>query len=313
MGAASGEQDEKDTVMKRFLGNWFLWILQLGLIFITTIAPVYSQSLEGDRKEEAEEFQESRDLFLRQEKIVFEQGELLLEFSTLYGTNSFSLFGQEFKSRTWDNSISLQYGLIDGLQLGLQVPVFVNAVQESNTSTKAGVVTTRNEDRGLGDVSGDIRYQLLGEGPGRPDLILDVNVKSNSGGQTLRGSRHWNVGGGLTLVKTLDPAVVFARLGYTETIKRRGFNPGNIVEYRFGFGFSLNDRVSLNTQLSGAFMGRNRERGTQILRSSAEVASVLLATTILIDRHWSVEPVIGAGLTEEANDYTFGLRFPYRF
>ena len=297
--------------MKRFGRSWFLGILQLGLILITTSVPVYSQSLEGDRREEAEEFQESRDLFLRQEKIVFEQGELLLEFSTLYGTNTTNLFNLELKSRTWDNSINLQYGLMDGLQLGLQVPVFVNAVQEAN-NVVAGT-SSRDEDRGFGDVSGDLRYQLLGEGPGRPDLILDLNVKSNSGGQTLRGSGHWNVGGGLTVVKTLDPAVVFARLGYTETLKRRGFNPGNIVEYRFGFGFSLNDRVSLNTQLSGAFMGRSRQQGTQILRSSREVASVLLATTILIDRHWSVEPVIGAGLTEDANDYTFGLRFPYRF
>lgn len=60
-------------------------------------------------------------------------------------------------------------------------------------------------------------------------------------------------------------------------------------------------------------MGRSRQQGTQILRSSREVASLLLATTILLDRHLSIEPVIGAGLTDEANDFTFGLRFPYRF
>ncbi|GJL62032.1 MAG: hypothetical protein NPIRA04_06860 [Nitrospirales bacterium] len=275
------------------------------------VMSVWAQSLEGDRREEAAEFQESRDLFLRQEKIVFGQGELLLEFSSLYSSNESQFVNLELKSRTWDNSLNLQYGLLDGLQLGLQVPVFVNALQEANDLV--GMTSVRDEDRGIGDVSGDLRYQVLGEASGRPDVILDVNVKSRTGGQSLRGSGHWNVGGGLTFVKTLDPAVIFARVGYTETVKRKGFNPGNIVEYRFGVGFSLNDRVSLNAQLSGAFLGRSRQRGTQMLRSSREVATLLLATTILLDRHFSIEPVIGAGLTDESNDFTFGLRFPYRF
>ncbi|WP_447971913.1 transporter [Nitrospira sp. M1] len=291
--------------------QWHFVFLVIGCIVLLNVVPLWAQSLEGDRREEATEFQESRDLFLRQEKIVFGQGELLLEFSSLYSSNESQLVNLELKARTWDNAINLQYGLLDGLQFGLQVPVLVNALQETNDLV--GMTSIRDEDRGFGDVSGDLRYQLLGERRGQPDVILDVNVKSKTGGQTLRGSGHWNVGGGLTLVKTLDPAVVFARLGYTETVKRNGFNPGNIIEYRFGVGFSLNDRVSLNAQLSGAFLGRSRQRGTQILRSSREVASLLLATTILLDRHFSIEPVIGAGLTDESNDFTFGLRFPYRF
>ncbi len=297
--------------MKRLCRTWLFVGLQCVACVLVPSLSALAQSLEGDRQEEAEEFQESRDLFLRQEKIVFSQGDLLAEFSTSYSSNTSQLFNLELKSRSWDNAINLQYGLLNGLQLGLQIPVLVNAVQESNNVLNGQ--STRDEDRGFGDVSGDLRYQLLGEGPGRPDVILDVNVKSRTGGQTLRGSGHWNVGGGFTLVKTLDPAVIFARFGYTETIKRKNFNPGNIFEYRFGVGFSLNDRVSLNAQLSGAFLGRSRQRGTQILRSSREVASVLLATTILLDRHLSIEPVIGAGLTDEANDLTFGVRFPYRF
>ena len=297
--------------MKPIPQTWLLLLFAVMLLVVMNALPVFAQSLEGDRQEEAEEFQESRDLFLRQEKIVFGAGELLAEFSTAYSSNTSQLFNLELKSRSWDNSINVQYGLFNGLQLGLQIPVLVNVVQEAND-----VVTrqsTRDEDRGFGDMSGDLRYQLLGEASGRPDVILDVNVKSRTGGRTLRGSGHWNVGGGVTIVKTLDPAVVFARLGYTETIKRNGFNPGNIVEYRFGVGFSLNDRVSLNAQLSGAFLGRSRQHGTQILRSSREVASLLLATTILVDRHFSIEPVVGAGLTDDSNDFTFGLRFPYRF
>ncbi len=289
-----------------------LRLLSLVILLVMHPAfPLLAQSLEGDRQEEAEEFQESRDLFLRQEKIVFGQGELLAELSSAYSSNTSQLFNLELKSRSWDNSINLQYGLLNGLQLGLQIPVLVNAVQESNNVLTGESV--RDEDRGFGDVSGDIRYQLLGEASGRPDVILNINVKSKTGGQTLRGSGHWNVGGGLTFVKTYDPAVIFARLGYTETIKRKGFNPGNIVDYGFGVGFSLNDRVSLNAQLSGAFLGRSRQQGTKILRSSREIASVLLATTILLDRHLSVEPVIGYGLTDDANDFTIGLRLPYRF
>ena len=281
------------------------------LLLFLLVSPSFGQSLEGNRQEEAAEFQESRDLFLRQEKIVFGQGELLLEFSTRYSNDESTRFNLEIKSRIWDNGFSIQYGLLDGLQLGLQVPVLVNALQEANDVIGGG--SNRDEDRGFGDMSGDLRYQLMGEGLGQPDLIVDVNVKSTTGRQTLRGSGHWNIGAGLTVVKTIDPVVIFARLGYTEVLKHNGFNPGNILEYRFGVGFSLNDRVSLNTQLSGAFIGRSRDQGTQLLRSSQESASLLLATTILLDRHLSIEPIIGAGLTEDANDFTFGIRIPYRF
>ncbi len=278
---------------------------------LVSAGPAFPQSLEGNREEEAAEFQDSRDLFLRQEKIIFAQGDLLLEFSSLYSTNTSTLFNLELKSRVWDNAFAVQYGLWDGVQLGLRFPVLVNAVQEANDVVRG--TSVRDEDRGVGDIGGDIRYQLMGEGMGKPDLILDVNAKSTTGGQTLRGSGHWNIGGGLTMVKTIDPVVVFARLGYTGVLPHNGFNPGDIVEYRAGIGFSLNDRVSLNTQLSGAFIGRSRDRGTEIPRSSQESASVLLATTILLDRHLSIEPVMGVGLTDDANDFMFGMRIPYRF
>ncbi len=278
---------------------------------LVPLVPLGAQSLEGDRREEADEFQASRDLFLRQEKIVFRKGELLAELSNSYSSTTAQLFNVELKARSWASSINVQYGVLDGLQLGLQIPVFVNVVQEANDVLTDESV--RDEDRGFGDVSGDLRYQLLGEASGRPDVILNLNVKSTTGGQTLRGSGHWNLGSGLTVVKTFDPAVIFARLDYTETLKRNGFNPGNIIGYGFGVGFSLNDRVSLNAQLSGAFLGRSRQQGTTILRSSREVASLLFATTILLDRHVSIEPVIGVGLTDDASDFTFALRLPYRF
>ena len=89
-----------------------------------------------------------------------------------------------------------------------------------------------------------IVQDLLHEAGLKPDLILELNVKSRTGDDPLLGSGHWNVGGGIRFVRTIDPAVFFASLGYTVTLEHNDRNPGNQFNYQFGMGFSLNDRVS---------------------------------------------------------------------
>ena len=57
------------------------------------------------------------------------------------------------------------------------------------------------------------------------------------------------------MLKTIDPVVFFGRIGYVNNFASQSRNLGNIFEYRLGMGFSLNDKVSFNMQLTGAQMG----------------------------------------------------------
>jgi hypothetical protein len=89
-------------------------------------------------------------------------------------------------------------------------------------------------------------------------------------------------------------------------------------------GFSLNNRVSFNIQFAGAYIGASKFAGFgaatggtgsgALVFSSRqiEIMNLLFTTTVLVSKNFSVEPIVGIGLTNESFAIV-GLRLPYRF
>jgi hypothetical protein len=132
------------------------------------------------------------------------------------------------------------------------------------------------------------------------------------------------MGGGITLLKSIDPVVFFGRLGYVYNFASQTRDLGNIIDYRFGMGFSLNDRVSFNIQFTGAYVGPSEIVGTGLAPGAAgfgplvfnarhvEIMNLVFTATIIVTKHFLVEPMVGVALTDES--FTIiGLRLPYRF
>jgi Putative MetA-pathway of phenol degradation len=271
---------------------------------------------QADPERDAEEARRAMDMFLRREKLLFRQGEGSLELDAFYATDKGTDFVSLDDTRelvtittqlvSW--SVIARYGLIDNLELDLIIP-FGYAEQEIDL----GFARSRTDDFGLGDIAGRLRYQVWQERGASPDIILDFDVKSRSGGDTLLGSGHWSVGGSFTLVKTLDPVVFFGRLGYLFTLERDGRDPGNQIFYELGMGFSLNDRVSFNMRLDGAAVGRFEVDGSEIPGSSLDILSLQFAVTTRVSRNWFVEPQVRIGLSNDASDAVAGVNVVYRF
>jgi Putative MetA-pathway of phenol degradation len=294
----------------------------LHMVGINGLAPLSAaaQPAEGqsqaDLEQEAEEARRAMELFLRREKLLFRQGEFSLEFDAFYSTDSREDFMRlnnsrelaEVTTRLVGWSAIARYGLIDKLELDLAIP-FGYAEQQVDF----GFATARTDDFGLGDIAGRLRYQLWEERGARPDVILDLDVKSRSAGDSLLGSGHWSVGGSIALVKTLDPVVFFGRLGYIGTLERDGRDPGDAVIYELGMGFSLNDRVSFSMRVDGAVVGRLETDGDEIPGSSLDIMNLQFLVTTRLSRNWFIEPTVSIGLTEDAPDVVAGLNLIYRF
>jgi len=273
---------------------------------------------EGDRRKEAEELKRLMDLYLRSQSVFIRKGELMVELNSFYSTDR----RQEFlrldpanatlirtTRRFFETVLFGRYGLGTGLELDVIVPFFVHAEQEIDLGTGQN----RLVSEGIGDIAAALRYQVWYERGLRPSLIIDVLAKSRTGGNTLRGTGNYNIGGGITLLKTVDPVVFFGRIGYIETLSHGDRDLGNIIEYNLGMGFSLNDRVSFNMQVTNALVGRTKLLGQTIGGSSLEIINLLFTTTVLINKHLFVEPFVGVGLTDDAFDASLGVRLPYRF
>ena len=278
--------------------------------------PIGQDQPQADQEREAEEARRAMDVFLRREKLTFRKGEGSLEFDAFYAIDKGTDFVPFDDTRdlatvttrlvSW--SVIARYGLIDNLELDLIIP-FGYAKQEVDL----GFTRSSTDDFGLGDIAGRLRYQLWQERGAIPDIILDFDVKSRSGGDTLVGSGHWSGGGSIVLAKTLDPVVFFGRLGYLFTLERDGRDPGNQIFYELGWGFSLNDRVSFTMSLDGAAVGRFEVEGRDIPGSSLDILSLQFAVTTRVARNWFIEPQVRIGLSNDASDAVAGVNLVYRF
>ena len=145
------------------------------------------------------------------------------------------------------------------------------------------------------------------------------------------GSGVWAATTGFSVVNTLDPAIIFANIAYTYTRPESfddigvaaGDQPGDIDlgdAWQFGAGiaFAFNDRLSMNMSYSQAItrVSKTREEGGEwqnIIGSQANSATLGVGVTYAVSKHLSMVTSIGAGLTDDAPDVTFSLKFPYMF
>ena len=283
-----------------------------------------SQPSEEDVRKQAEETRRARDTFLREERVLFRRGELQLEFSTFYSMDTQDLLipvpgGDSLlvKSKNREVSTSLlgRYGLVNNLELVVEIPFFVYT--EQTAEFQLGGVEQTLDASGLGDISGSLRWQLWRETAAIPDVIVELNGQFPTGDELrfagdeqLLGTGEWAVGGGVTLVKTLDPVVLFGRVGYTH----RFGDLGDVFSASMGMGFSLNDRVSFNMQVLGAYVeGSTIDATTLGDDSSLEIISLQFAVTVLVSGRLFVEPVVNFGLSDDAVDVVVGVNMPFQF
>jgi Putative MetA-pathway of phenol degradation len=301
--------------VQRFVRHLIAALALAGLLSPSAL-PAQPAKEDRDVREEAEAAQRAMDIFLREQKVLIRRGEVGLELSSFYSTDSRDDFvgsgaavtRAEVRTRLFESTFIARYGLLDDLEADVRVP-FVYGEQEVDL----GPTRLREEEAGLGDVAGSLRYQIWRERPGSPDVVLSLEGKSRTGDEPLLGTGHWNVGGSISLVKTFDPVVLFGRIGYTVTLERGERDPGDEVLYQLGVGYSLNDRVSLSTQLIGAVVGHTEQDGTTVRRSDLDIISLQFSVTTLVTRHLFIEPVVNVGLSKDAADAVVGINLLYRF
>jgi hypothetical protein len=158
--------------------------------------------------------------------------------------------GPVFTFRSARANLLIRYGLAEGLEFNFAIP-WVYSERELDirpvtlTTTQGTTIFPsfiRENDVGLGDISWALRYAAIHEEGAIPEVTLNVNAKSNTGDEhRALGTGDWYVGTGVSLVKTIDPVVLFGSLGYIWTLGileliRRGFRsrgPDSLL-YRHG-------------------------------------------------------------------------------
>ncbi len=291
---------------------------------------------EGDRRKEAEEAKRELDQFLRAQKLLFKPGEVQLEFGVNYAQDTaVGSFADKVRFRSASANFLMRYGLAEDVEFNFAVPLVYTEVERDagvfgeirvgptgTTATTTVFPPTRQAGVGFGDIGLALRYAAIHEKGVIPEVTLNVNAKSVTGdADRFLGTGFWNVGTGVSLVKSIDPVVLFGSLGYNWTLEKEDVDlgmsisgdvdPGDQILYSIGMGFSLNDRVSFSMAMAGAQIRRAEVNGTEISGSGLEINSLRLTTTVKLAKRVFVEPVVGFGLTDEAPDFLVGITVPF--
>lgn len=248
-----------------------------------------------------------------------------------------------------------RYGLTDRLQFDVNVP-YLYRHSNFQSGGAGGDATGLSEkdvhDSGLGDINIGASYRLLRETVNRPDVVLNARAKIPTGdhpfgvelvevagsegnlevpAQLSTGSGVWAASAGVSVLKTLDPMVVFGSITYfynfaqkfTDLDEAPGDQPGrakigNAIQYGAGVAFALNERSSLSMSFTQRLVERTRlaREGrpySNVVGSHANVGIFNLGATFALTEKISLLTTLGVGMTTDAPDMVLSIRVPFKF
>lgn len=262
----------------------------------------------------------------------------------------------EINADTFTFDLTARYNWRQRWQFEVNVP-YIYRETTYQSAGAGGSSTTFSEatvkgDPDLGDISFGLSYKFLDEGPSRPDAVLSLRVKAPTGkhpyGIKLQrqedndnlnipdtlptGNGVWSATAGLAVIKTLDPAVVFANLSYTHHFEKDfsdispqegarvpgTVNLGDHFQFGLGMAFALNERMSMSMSFSELISRSSRIKyeggGWQTVSGSdANAAYFNIGMTMAVTDRLTAVPNLSIGLTPDAPDFSLSLKFPYYF
>ncbi|HUW98233.1 MAG TPA: hypothetical protein VMV40_05235 [Acidiferrobacter sp.] len=315
--------------------------------------------------------QESVQAVYRQQNALFKAGQIILQPGISYAysdSNALALngflalgaifLGQINVSKVTSNieTLSLQasYAPTDNTELSITLPYLARqstyeSVGVNNSSLQASDQSVTNKGQ-MGDVSAALYYQFSGD-PGTAAVIWNLTAKAPTGrspygipvitqtqnnnlsypSELPTGNGVWSVSTGLSIIKSVSPAILFGSINYTYNIPRGLDNisstttaqpgevaPGNSVIIGGGTAFALNQRISLTLSMSDTFVASTsiepQGSGWQTVVGSSGNAGVLnLGLTYARSRRVTIVTNLGVGLTKDAPNMQLSFTMPTSF
>ncbi|WP_339531268.1 hypothetical protein [Pseudomonas mucidolens] len=261
------------------------------------------------------------------------------------------------KADNWTLDLTGRYNLDNRWQFDVNVPVvYRESTYQSGGANGGDPQATSEEsvsrDPAIGDVNFGVAYKFLDETPTLPDAVVSVRVKAPTGKEPFgiklvrstandnlyvpenlpTGNGVWSITPGISLVKTIDPAVLFGSISYTYNLEE-SFDDissdinqkvggkvrlGNSFQIGAGVAFALNERMSMSFSVSDLIQRKSKLKPDggdwqSIVSSDANAGYFNVGMTIAASENLTIVPNLAIGLTDDAPDFTFSLKFPYYF
>lgn len=302
-------------------------------------------------------FDQSFSLELGFEMSHFDQNQLILNgFLALDAIFLGNLSVDEIEGDIFRTTLLGRWGVTDRMQLSLGIPwVYRETTTRSRGVDLSSITVSEKsvDDSDIGDIFLGLSYQLFPETYTRPDIVLNFGVTAPTGRDPYgidfiedptntnlvfpsalpTGSGLWQLSAGVSLLKTTDPAILFASFNYLYYLEKSfsdiGADPnappapgdvqlGDAFQVAAGIAFAINDRTSYSMSFTQRWTDETEITqpglgSRDILGSDATTGTFDIGVTYALTNQLSMVANLGMGLTNETSDYRFSLKFPYRF
>ncbi|UDM52220.1 acetate kinase [Cupriavidus sp. MP-37] len=207
--------------------------------------------------------------------------------------------------------------------------------------------------KGLGDVEATVRYQLNYGNERMPYFVGWLRYKSNTGKDPFEvvtdcvtrcvgnatgtglplglptGTGFQAIQPGITWLLPTDPAVFFGTFSYLHNFARNNVSrtvlngekenlgkiaPGDIFEFSFGMGLSLNEKASFSIGYDQAIIWPTKQNGMTVPGSvRVTQGTLLVGYSYRFNNRYTLNLSVGAGLTRDTPDLQVNVRLPITF
>ena len=207
-------------------------------------------------------------------------------------------------------------------------------------------------DPTIGDINVGVAYKFLDESENYPDAVATLRIKAPTGEDPYgikliedpnnnnlavpeslpTGNGVWSITPGISLVKTFDPAVLFGSLAYTYNMEDSFSDispqvnskvPGDVKlgdswQVGAGIAFALNEKMSMSFSFTDQFARKSKIKPSggewqSITNSDYNSANFNIGMTLAASNNLTIVPQLSIGMTDDAPDFSFSLKFPYYF
>jgi hypothetical protein len=261
---------------------------------------------------EAPEERTAEDVLLRSQRVLLGPGETVLDFGQFYtefngqplasvgGSAALSAIEQE----TFLTSLQARIGFRNETEVFVGTTYFDQDSDVFLGSQK--IASTDTSD--FGSVSFGVRHTLMREGRGRPDIVgaLATSIPT--------GETSYTLGAALAFVKSIDPVVLFANIGYTHVFTRdfaelTRLEPRDRLDVGSGYALALNDTLALSMAVSGFFTAATEFDGIELRQQDGYALRFGLNSWLA--RGVYIEPSVTFNLGGPDDSFAFGITVPY--
>ena len=271
--------------------------------------------IENSTTEELEDDDVSK-LFIRDSEVLLKPKEFSFSMGFSYTKNDYSQNLRKVRERRFSIPLQINYGAHERMEIFGYVPLIYTESEFLSFGE-----SVKEESSGVGDLSFGASYDFLLESQNSVSLTTNLTIIAplNDGqspddyNAVALDNGFWGVKTGLTITKTVDPAVFFIGFDYGHLFaeKRSGVTvqPGDSFGYEFGLGFSINNQVAIHGRFSGNYYQEISIDGKGRPGSSFEPISFSVGTFYKTSEKRTIESTINFGLNDEAEDISININF----